>query len=169
MSWSDYVTGYLVNNTNSQGKTATNVCEHGAIVGAEDGTVWASTEGFSFSKYSVEVDKEDASGTETVEVDEFANLVDAFANAGVTSKKGGIRINKEKYFTVSNDTEKGVLYLKKNGGGAAVAKSNLGFVIGTFNSKLKTKDFSGNEVPQNPGFLNNAVEDLQAFLLENNL
>jgi hypothetical protein len=169
MSWQDYVTGYLQNYTDpNNGKTASNVCEHGAIVGNQDGVVWASTPGFSFETYQVELEKDDGT-TEKVEVNEFANLLDAFNNAGSTSKKGGIRIHKEKYFIVSYDSEKGVMYLKKNGGGAAVAKSAQGFVIGTWNGKLKTKNFTGVDEPQNPGATNRSVEDLQKFLVENNL
>jgi len=161
---------YLINLTDSNtGKVATNVCEHGAIVGNTDGTVWASTSGFSLDKYAVEVEKESGDGTEKVNIDEFANLLDAFNNAGKTSKKGGLRIHKEKYYPVSYDADTQVMYLKKSGGGAAVGKSNLGFVIGTFNSKLKSKAFNGTSEPQNPGLVNKGVLDLQAFLKANNL
>ena len=56
MSWQDYVNNYLVNYTDSNsGKTASNVSEHGAIVGNTDGTVWASTPGFALEKYSTDV------------------------------------------------------------------------------------------------------------------
>jgi hypothetical protein len=169
MSWQDYVNNYLVNNTDqNSGKTAVNVVEHGAIIGNTDGTVWAATPGFTLEVYSATVEKEDGT-SENVEINEFANLLDAFNNGGKTTKKGGIRIHKEKYFIVISDTEKNVMYLKKSGGGAAIAKSNLGFVIGTFSSKLKTKNYHGAEEPQNPGMVNRAVEELQTFLKENNL
>jgi hypothetical protein len=169
MSWQDYVTSFLVNNTDANsGKTATNLCEHGAIIGNTDGTVWASTPGFTLDKYSLDQEKEDGT-KEKIEVDEFASLADAFNNQGNTSRKGGIRIHKEKYFSVSFDSDRNVLYLKKNGGGAAVAKSNLGFVIATFSSKLKSTNYNGAEEPQNPGLLNGAVEKLQTFLVDNSL
>jgi hypothetical protein len=169
MSWSDYVNNYLINyNDLNTGKVYTNVCEHGAIIGNQDGTIWASTPGFALGSETVEIEKEDGSGTEKVTVNEFASLSDAFNNAGKSSLKGGIRINKEKYYAVSFDGELGVLYLKKNGGGAAVAKSNLGFVIGTFNSKNQ-ETINGVAAPQNPGTTNKVVEALQKFLLENNL
>jgi hypothetical protein len=169
MSWSDYVSGYLVNYTDqNNGKTASNVVEHGAIVGNTDGTVWASTSGFELSTYSTDIEQDDGT-TKTVEVNEFANMLDAFNNKGATSKAGGVRIHKEKYYMVSFDSDREVMYLKKSGGGAAVAKSNLAFVIATFNTKLKSKGLSGAEEPQNPGLVNRAAEDLQTFLKTNNL
>jgi len=170
MSWQDYVNGYLVNwvDTNQDNKVYKNVCEHGALLGNGDGTVWAKTEGFNFGVFKVEVEKEDGSGPETIDVDEFANLKDSFENQGTTSRKGGLRINKEKYFMVSFDADRNVMYLKKNGGGACVAKSNLAYVVGTFNSSLKA-NVGGKDLPQNPGTTNLVCEKLQAFLIENNL
>jgi profilin len=169
MSWQDYINGYLLNNTDpNTGKTATNVSQHAAIVGNTDGTLWAGTPNFSLQSYSFEVEKDDGTTT-NVQFDEFKNLADAFANNGFTNLPGGIRINNEKYFSVNFDSERNVLYLKKSGGGAAVAKSNLGFVIATFSSSLKTRNYHGAEEPQNPGLVNKAVEDLQKFLVENNL
>ena len=61
------------------------------------------------------------------------------------------------------------MYLKCNGGGATVAKSNLGFVVGTFDSKVKLTNFQGKEEQQNVALCNRAVEELQAFLLANSL
>ena len=169
MSWIDYVNGYLVNyvDTNS-GKTYTNSCEHGAIVGNTDGTVWATTPGFAFGLFDVETDKDDGSGTEKVKVNEFENLNDAFNNAGNTKKKGGLRINNEKYFMVSFDGERNVMYLKKNGGGACVARSGSGYVIGTFNTSKKCKT-DNKETNQNPGQCNFVTEKLQEFLVSNSL
>ena len=170
MSWQDYVNGYLVNwvDTNQDNKSYTNVCEHGALVGNSDGTVWAKTDKFNFGTIGVEVEKEDGTGTERIEVNEFENLRDAFENQGTTSKKGGLRINTEKYFMVSFDADRNVMYLKKNGGGACVAKSGLAYVIGTFNSSMKT-NIGGKDVPQNPGATNLVCEKLQEFLVSNSL
>jgi hypothetical protein len=169
MSWNDYVNAYLLNNTDSNtGNTATNVCQHGAIVGNGDGTVWASSPGFGLSQYNLEVEQENGT-KKTVNVNEFKNLVDAFDNKGTTNAVGGIRIHNEKYFPVSFDEDKKLLYLKKSGGGACVGKSNLAFVIGTFSSKLTEKDYNGKNVPQNPGHCNLACEKLVEFLTNNNL
>lgn len=169
MSWTDYVNGYLINNTDvNTGKTMTNVVEHAAIIGNTDGTVWASSPGFTLESYKVTLDGEDGTPFEA-NINEFANLLDAFSKNGITSLQGGIRINKEKYFSVSMDNDRNVLYLKKSGGGACVAKSNLAFVIATWNSKLKETNYNGAQVPQNPGDANKACESLQAFLIENSL
>jgi hypothetical protein len=170
MSWNDYVYAYLVNNTdpNNQ-KTATNVCEHAAIIGNNDGTVWASTPGFTFESYTLTIENDDGTTTKT-NINEFANLLSAFNSpTGNCSNAGGIRIHNEKYFTVSKDNDRKVLYLKKSGGGACVAKSNLAFAIGTYSSKLKEKNYAGTETPQNPGDCNRACESLQEFLITNSL
>lgn len=164
MSWQDYVTNYLVNTQNGE----TNAAEHAAIVGNQDGAVWAKSDKFELKNSSVALEKDDGT-TENVTVNEFANLKDAFDNKGATNNKGGVRLNGEKYYIVSFDEDRNVMYLKKNGGGAAVAKSNLGFVISTFNSKSLLKDKSGTEAPQNPGVTNSSVESLQTFLTANNL
>jgi hypothetical protein len=172
MSWQDYVNAYLVNWTDQNtGKSAFNICDSGAIIGNQDGTVWASTPGFALKTEQVDVDKEDGVGTEKVNVVEFNSLKDAFDGEtfGRTSQKGGIRINGEKYFAVSQDPDTKIIYLKKAGGGAAIAKSNLAFVIGIFDVSKKMKNLNGNEEVQNPGMTNRVVEELQKFLLANNL
>jgi hypothetical protein len=170
MSWNDYVYGYLINNTDANsGKTATNVAQHAAIIGNTDGTVWASSPGFTLETYDLKIENEDGS-SKNAKVNEFANLLSAFnSQTGNTSNAGGIRIHKEKYFAVSKDNDRNVLYLKKSGGGAVVAKSNLAFVIATYSSQLKEKNYNGVETSQNPGDLNRAAESLQQFLLDNNL
>lgn len=173
LSWQDYVNAYLTNYVDqTNGKSYLNACEHGAIVSNTDGTVWASSSGFTFGKYTVQIDKEDGSGTETFEIDEFSNLLNAFDNDGTCTAKGGIRINKEKFFIVSYDADKKVMYLKKSGGGAAVARSNQAFVIGIFSTSKKTTVKTGtsrSEQAQSPGVTNTGVEKLQEFLTSSNL
>jgi hypothetical protein len=170
MSWQDYIDNYLVNfNDANKNATASNICESGALVGNQDGTVWASTAGFKLGSEEVEIEKDDGSGTYKTTINEFNNLADAFNNNGVSKAVGGIRINGEKYFIVSFDADRNILYLKKSGGGAAVAKSNLAFAIGIFSSSKKLTNFHGQQEPQNPGMTNRVVEELQAFLTANNL
>ena len=170
MSWDDYVNAFLVNWTDvsNENKVYQNTCEHGALVGNADGVVWAKTGTFGFGVIQVDLEKEDGSGTEKVTVDEYANLCDAFNNEGTTSKKGGLRINKEKYHMVNYDGDRNVMYLKKNGGGACVAKSGLAYIIGTFNSSLKTK-VNGVDQAQGAGVCNLVCEKLQQFLVDNSL
>jgi hypothetical protein len=168
MSWNDYVNAFLINNTDQNtGKVITNACQHAAIIGNTDGTVWASSAGFTLANYTVDLESEDGKKSQ-VNVNEFANLVDAFNNKGVSSAQGGIRIHKEKYFIVSFDSEKNLMFLRKNGGGACVGKSNLAFVIATFSANLKENN-NGVEVPQNPGDVNKCCDSLVTFLLDNNL
>jgi hypothetical protein len=170
MSWQDYIDNYIVNFTDqNKGATAYNICESGALCGNSDGTIWASTPGFKLGNESVEVEKDDGSGTYKTNINEFNNLVNAFSNNGVCTAVGGIRLNGEKYFIVSFDEHRQILYLKKSGGGAAVAKSGLAFAIGIFSSSKKLKNFHGQDEPQNPGMTNRVVEELQAFLTANNL
>ena len=140
-SWQEYVNEYLVNFTDPYTrKTASNICDSGAII-SHDGTVWASTPGFKID-----------------------NLTDAFENGN-----SQIRINGQIYSLVSFDRTDNILYLKRNGGGAAIAKTGLAYVIGTYSTKMKLKNFNGMEEPQNPGMTNRAVETLQKFLLANNM
>jgi len=168
MSWNDYVNAYLINNTDSNsGKVIQNACDHAAIVGNTDGVVWASSPGFSLGSYSESVEDENGHSSK-VNIDQFANLLQAFNNNGVCSNIGGIRIQQEKYFAVSFDSDRNVMYLKKNGGGACVGKSGLAFVIGTYNvGKKAIRD--GVEAPQNPGYCNLCCESLVDFLVSNNL
>ena len=159
----------MINFTNNAGQTAQNVCEYAGIFGNQDGTVWASSPNFFLDKYPALIEKPDGSGTEQVTIDEFTNLLDAFQNNGICTMKGGVRIKKIKYFVFSYDSDRQVLYLKRSGGGATVAKSGQAFVIGTYSTTLKLRDFSGNTVAQNQGMTDVAVEALQQFLLENDL
>jgi hypothetical protein len=173
MSWQDYVNAYIVNYVDqSTSKTYLNACEAGGIISSADGTVWASSAGFNFGKYETEVAKEDGSGNTKLQIDEFANLKNAFDNNGTCTATGGVRINREKYFIVSYDSDRRVMYLKKNGGGGAVARSNQALVIGTFSTSKKTSvqtTAGTSEVSQSPGVCNTGVEKLQEFLLANNL
>lgn len=172
MSWNDYIGGYIENWTNpNTGLNVLNACEAGALISSTDGTLWAATAGFNLSSYEVTVAT--AKGVpEKISINEFANLADAFANYGVSRKKGGIRLNQEKYYVISFDGDRSVMYLKKKGGGACVARSDLAFIIATYDShkKATVKDYANEvAVPQNVGQTNKSCESLQAFLLDNNL
>lgn len=168
MSWSMFVDMYLVNFTHQPtGRSASNVCEQGAIFGL-DGAVWAATPGFSLDSYSTEIMNDDGSSS-VAPIDEFATLEDAFQNNGLTSRAGGLRLHRERYHLISFDGEKGVMYLRKRGGGACVARTTSAFVIGTFSSQLQMTGLDGSLEPQNPGATNRSCEDLQAVLLQSGL
>ena len=172
MSWNDYIRQYLENWTDpNTGLKVLNACENGALVSNTDGTLWAATASFNLSAYEVTI--LNANGVpEKININEFANLTDAFANNGVTRKTGGIRLNREKYYVISFDSDRQVLYLKKQGGGACVAKSTFAFVIATYDcSKQSIVKACADEilVSQSVGQTNKSCESLQAFLLDNNL
>ena len=167
MSWQDYITSYLQNHTTPEGKTYANACEHAMLCGKDDGTIWATTAGFEFKTGKVGVANEDGSETK-IDVNEFANLLQAFDNEGNCTNKGGLRINGEIYFMVSFDGDRNCMYLKKTGGGAVVAKSNLAFVIATCNVALQCQ-VNGKSSNQTPGVINTLAEILQNFLVENSL
>ena len=151
MSWNDYVT-YM---------TTDNVCESAYIIG-KDGTLWAGTSNNVFSTYNVEIANEtDGALNVKISIDEKKNFFNALANEGVCKEQGGIRIAGEKYFSTHFDGEKGVWYIKKNGGGACVAQTNQGILIGVYNS---SKMITSSNSPQNPGATNKVVEALQEML-----
>lgn len=168
MSWHDYVDGYLVNLTDWEKGTARNICEHGAIFGNTDGTIWAATPGFRLAKYTASLENDDGSVTAVV-IDEFANIRNFFNNHGLALKRGGIRIGHERYLVIHFNPEKGLLYLKKKGGGACIAQSNSAFVISIFNTAYQFTDFTGEQETQNLSMVSFGCEALQSFLIENNL
>ena len=162
MSWNDYVSNKLINSVDANGHKLTNVLENGALIGVNDGVTWAASAGFSIAKHKGTVE-----GSGEVEIDEFANIQDAFNNGGDCKKVGGIRLNKEKFYMVNFDADKKVMYLKKQGGGACIAKSNMAYIIGVFATAKKMK-FDEKEENQNPGMCNKVVEELQEYLISLN-
>ena len=167
--WQVYIDSYLTDVTDIKNaeRSAKNVTEHAAIFGM-DGAVWAQSSKFQFLNGPIDQEQEDGS-VKQVQVNEAANLIDAFENKGLTKKAGGIRINGVKYLGVNFDEARNVFYLKKQGGGACVAKCTQCYVIGTFSGQLKSVSFSGVTEPQNVGLVNKAVEDLQEYFVGNGL
>ena len=158
MSWNDYVTNKLINTVDANGHQLTNVLEHGALIGCNDGVAWAASAGFNITKRKGQVE-----GSGNVEIDEFANIKSAFDNNGDCKGIGGIRLNGEKFLMVNFDAESKVMYLKKQGGGGCIAKSNMAFVVGVF-STSKNMRIDGKEENQNPGYCNKVVEELAEYL-----
>ena len=46
MSWNDYITTKLLNVTDANGHVIVNAVEQAAIIGNQDGAIWAATQGF---------------------------------------------------------------------------------------------------------------------------
>jgi hypothetical protein len=152
MSWMDYVDEYLINFEYPGHVKAKNVCEHAAIIGNLDGTIWASSSGFEIKDFDIlkkcfyKQDKIDS-----------------------TFKYQEILIGKEKYYVMKMDYELEIMYLGNYDGGVVIAKSALAFVIGTYNKNMKIT-ISKNEIEtQNQGRTFRAVQSLVLFLKENNL
>ncbi|EGR34207.1 profilin family protein, putative [Ichthyophthirius multifiliis] len=142
--WDQYV-DYLVKDK---------ICQHGYIVGKQDGLIWATNSGLkTFNTYDVTVEDKSYS------CNEAKLLVAACQNKGVpTDPNIGIRINNEKYYTVHFDQDAGTWYLKKDKGGASIAITNLALVIGTFSLELG----------QVPGKVNEICEKLAQSLKASN-
>ena len=169
MSWDAYVNAYLTNIVDQNtGKTAYNVCDTSGIFSNANGVTWAATPGFGLLTYQATLENDDGT-TKSAEVNEFNNLLNTFNSNGQCTLPGGVRLNNEKYFVVSFDGNAGLLYLKKAGGGACVARTGQAFVIGTFSTAKKLTNFNGVQEPQNAGFTNRACEGLQNILANLNL
>ncbi len=165
MSWQNHLQNVLANNVDeSTGLTASNLSEIAAIVQISDGTIKAASPStFSLLSYAMDHD-----GTK-VTINELNNLVDAFNHQGECSKPGGIRLNRVSYTTLSFNPDRQVLQLKKNVGGAVIAKTKTTFVIGTYNTSLKFTNYSGSDEPQNLTMVKYAVEQLQTILLDESM
>ena len=162
MSWNDYITSKLLNVQDSNGHILVNAVEEAAIIGNTDGAIWASTQGFTIGTVTVEVE-----GKGKIQMNEFINIADAFAHNGDCTKDGGIRLNGVKYFMINFDNDKKTMYLKRQGGGAVIALTNMSYVIGTFNTeKMMTKD--NVQENQNNGYCAKVVEELAALLISMN-
>ena len=174
-SWGAFIQNYLVNNVHGE-TTVYGACEHGALLGP-DGTVWASTEGFSLNtSSSIEVAKDDGS-TEKTTINEFDHIVDAVKNKGDTTKmkKGGVHFMGSKWVVLDGyqGEDYYTQYFKKSEGGAAVTITSKGnVVIGTFNSGREAvllKDGNQKKIKQSVGNCNNAVDDLSKVLVSSGL
>mmetsp|Transcript_41641 Transcript_41641/g.47957 ORF Transcript_41641/g.47957 Transcript_41641/m.47957 type:complete len:167 (-) Transcript_41641:194-694(-) len=161
MSWQPYVDTQLLQKQTESGPI-TNANQHAAILSTK-GEVLASSPGFSLGDREVEVATEEG-GSEKITMNEVANLVDAMENKGVTAKKGGLRLNGEKYYLVHYDVDTKTAYLKKHEGGACVAKTAQTHLLAIFSQSLQAKNPDGSEVPQNPGLTNGCVEGLATAL-----
>ena len=95
MSWNDYITTKLLNVTDANNHVIVNAVEQAAIIGNQDGAIWAATQGFVIGTEKVEVE-----GKGTIEMNEFLNIADAFAHNGDCTKDGGIRLSGVKYFII---------------------------------------------------------------------
>lgn len=167
MSWQAFVDTQLLTKNTAAGPV-NNCVESGALLSAADGSVWAQTPNFALSNYSLAIpDEEDEERTNQVEYNEAANLLHMFAHDGAAINAAGIRINGEKYYLVNSDKEKHTIYLKKNGGGASLARTNQAIVFASWNGSHSTA--GAETVPQTPALCNQVTEALADYLKSNGL
>ncbi|KAH9245161.1 hypothetical protein BASA81_015872 [Batrachochytrium salamandrivorans] len=132
MSWKDYVKNQLIDTLH---------VKEGAILSAEDGSLWASSpETFCPRAYLGTV--MDESGAEHDElINEAANL----AEVARTLKKprAGLRINHQKYMIVRSmergsldDGLRTIFFKRPGGGGGTLCVTNQCIIIGTFDELL---------------------------------
>ncbi|KAF2747310.1 Profilin/allergen [Sporormia fimetaria CBS 119925] len=124
MSWQAYVDQSLVGTGN---------IDKAVIVGL-DGTVWASTEGFSIPPAELKV------------------ILDSFDDKSDPKKVivEGLKVNGEKYMTISADEDS--LKAKKGKEGLVVAKTNQAVLIGHHPEDIQTN------------VANSSVAELQEYL-----
>ena len=163
MSWNDYLSTQLLQKHTPEG--AIDGCvEHAAILGLADGAAWAVTPAFSLQTYDVQVRNDEDTADEAVNVNEAATLIHAVNNLGASLTRAGLRINNEKYFLVGMP-DGDFIYLKKQGGGACIAKTNTGIIFASWHETKTTNT----GVAQNPGLCNDRVESLAAYLKQNGI
>lgn len=159
MSWDSYITQLTTKQTSAG--LIEHCLEKAAIVSLADGSIWASTPDFGLYGYPTEVPTEDGAGVQTVNINEIDLFLHVVNHDGASNSLAGIRIANEKYFKVSSDAAAGLIYLKKNGGGACIAKCATCAVFGSWNGALST---SGAHVSsQVPGLCNELVEKLAEY------
>jgi profilin len=163
MSWSDYI-NQLKNKHSATGEIHDCV-EKAAIIALADGSIWASTPDFGLYGYNVDVPTEDGLGVQPIEINEIDLFLHIVNHDGASNSPAGIRIANEKYFKVSSDQTEGLIYLKKNGGGACIAKCATCVVFASWNGANVTS--GAHTVAQNPGLCNEQVEKLAQYLKEN--
>lgn len=162
MSWDSYIAKITTKETSAG--HINNCIEKAAIISLADGSIWANTPDFGLYGYPVDVPTEDGLGVQSVEINEIDLFLHVVNHDGASNSLAGIRISNEKYFKVNSDADQGLIYLKKNGGGACIAKCNSCVVFGSWNGALST---SGAHVgSQVPGLCNEQVEKVAQYLKE---
>ena len=160
MSWSVYID--QLKNKHAHGADMSNCVEKAAIVALNDASIWANTPDFGLYGYDVDVPTEDGVGVQPVTINEIDLFLHVVTHDGASNSPAGIRIANEKYFKVSSDAEKGLIYLKKGGGGACIAKCASCVVFASWNGALQTT--GAHAQSQNPGLCNELVEKVAEYL-----
>ena len=149
MSWKGYIDSLM----------ETNLLDHAAIIGVNDGKVYASSEGFSMTVHQGSLINERGEKKEFL-VDEYHIMLDIFSKKGLVNDPPGIWINNQRYHLLTFQEENNAAYLKCKNGGACVVKTGKTIVIGTF-----TND---KDVKKTGGACNSIIEDFAEQLVKAN-
>ena len=164
MSWADWVNGYIINHTDSQGETTLAICRRGIIAALADGTTWGETN-FQFLEYDLELE-DDNGGVVKGKVNEFNNLKTCWDNKGRKTNFGGIRFNNESFRVSKFDEDTNTMYLTGQDKGCCVAKSEQCWVIGVYYKAGELQTTSGKTRNYSAGNANAAVENCRDKLVE---
>mmetsp|Transcript_23405 Transcript_23405/g.41525 ORF Transcript_23405/g.41525 Transcript_23405/m.41525 type:complete len:168 (+) Transcript_23405:2072-2575(+) len=159
--WQPYIDTQLLQKQTPAG-VITNCVEAAAIINRGTGAIEASTPGFSLGNYTVDVPNDEGTADLPEAVNEAAILLHAVHHKGESPSRAGIRINGQKYYFVSENSEKISIYLKKRSGGGVASCSYNYVIFASFNEELST---GGAKVEaQTPGLANERVETLAEYL-----
>eukprot|EP00831_Metopus_contortus_P070768 TRINITY_DN64737_c0_g1_i1.p1 TRINITY_DN64737_c0_g1~~TRINITY_DN64737_c0_g1_i1.p1 ORF type:complete len:201 (+),score=48.08 TRINITY_DN64737_c0_g1_i1:96-698(+) len=159
-AWDKYIQGFLVNKQLPGGKWLQKVVEHAAII-AHNGTILASTPGFTLGTYAFDLPIDEKS-TKKISVDEKAIILSAVLKGTTSTFESGCRINNEKFMLVNYDVPKKLAYFSKKMGGACAMATKSTIILAIYNQNLEMSDGS----PQNPGICNEVVEKLAETLIK---
>ena len=149
MSWKGYIDS-LMN---------TGLLNHAAIIGLNDGKVYASSEGFTMTVHKGSLKNEKDELKEFL-VDEYHILLELFKNKGIVPNPPGIWINNQHYHLLQFREDIRSAYLKCKNGGACVVKTSKTIVVGTFRND--------DDVKKTGGACNSVIEDFAEQLVKAN-
>ena len=149
MSWKGYVESLM----------KTNLLNHTAIIGSNDGKIYASSEGFTMTVHNGSLTNEKGEKKEFL-VDEYHILLDLFSKKGMVPNPPGIWINNQRYHLVQFNDDVNSVYLKCQNGGACVVKTAKTIVVGTFRND--------DDAQKTGGACNSIIEDFAEQLVKAN-
>lgn len=167
MSWQEFVDGYLLNYfpTNDEpdeSQAINNACVGAAIIDGSTKQICAIGGNLKLLNGKVDQTQEDGS-TKQIDLNEINNLIAVQSDYSKTPN-GGVRINGVKHTVVGHNANFKSVYLKRQGGGATIAKSETLYLLATWDAAAKCELSTGEKVLQTPQLCNKCVEDLQKYL-----
>ena len=136
-----------------------NLLNHAAIIGINDGKVYASSEGFSMTVHQGSFNDEKGETKEFL-VDEYHIFLELMSKKGSVSNPPGIWVNGQHYHLLQFRDDINSAYLKCKNGGACVVKTGKTIVIGTYRTD--------NDAKKTGGACNSIIEDFAEQLVKAN-